>query len=292
MCGHYLFYPVLFLVLLSLRANGQSDTTAQLRVMSYNIRYDTPDDGVDQWTKRKERVASLIRYHQPDLLGVQEALGHQIRDLATALPQYAWYGVGRDDGKEEGEFSAIFYNQRRFELLDKGTFWLSPQPEKPSKGWDAAIVRICSWVKLQDRETGSAFYHFNTHFDHKGVKARENSANLLRERIAAIAGNTPVVLTGDFNTTDDTPAYAYLTRGDRLKDSLQEAKWGHHGPMGTFSSFDVATKLGKRIDFIFVTDGFGVLQHAILTDAQQGKYPSDHLPVVAILNPLNQTKKP
>lgn len=283
----YLLFSLLFVLLLSLQAYGQ-DQHASLRVMSYNIRYDTPNDGDDRWANRKERVAKLIHYHQPDLLGVQEALLNQLQDLQSALPQYSWYGAGREDGKEAGEYSAIFYNKDKFELIDKGTFWLSPQPELPSKGWDAAIIRICSWVKLKNKQTGKDFYHFNTHFDHKGEKARQNSAILLRERIAAIAGQTPVVLTGDFNTADDTPAYTNLTRGGLLMDSHSQSKTGHYGPKGTFSTFDVASKLGKRIDFIFVTKGFQVLQHAILTDAQQGKYPSDHLPVVAVLEPVNK----
>ncbi len=280
---HYTILFLLFPFLLSLQLVGQTPPAA-LRVMSYNIRYDTETDGIDQWKNRKGRVAGLIRYHQPDLLGVQEALPHQLRELEKDLPQYAWYGVGRDDGKEKGEFSAIFYNKERFQLLDSGTFWLSPSPDKPTKGWDAAIIRICSWVKLKDLQADRSFYHFNTHFDHIGEKARENSALLLQEKIKTIAGTAPVVLTGDFNTAKETKAYHNLTQSEFLKDARQLSGTGHYGPSGSWSTFDVDHGLGQQIDFIFVTQGLQVQQHAILTDSENGKYPSDHLPVMAVLS--------
>ncbi len=258
---------------------------APLRVMSYNIRLDTPADKEDQWPHRKDRVVALIRYHQPDLLGVQEALPHQVKELEQALPQYGWYGVGRDDGKESGEFSAIYYDKDKFQVQDSGTFWLSPQPDKPTKGWDAAIIRICSWVKLKNKKTGGVLYHFNTHFDHIGEKARENSATLIAAKISEIAGTNPFVLTGDLNTTDDSKAYANLTSSGALLDTETLSASGHYGPSGTFSTFDVQSELGKKIDYILVSKHFSVLQHATLTDAQNGKYPSDHLPVIAVIAP-------
>ncbi|WP_224996092.1 endonuclease/exonuclease/phosphatase family protein [Cesiribacter sp. SM1] len=273
-----------FVIFCSTYATAQQ-AAAPLRVMSYNIRLDTPADKEDQWPHRKERVTGLIRYHQPDLLGVQEALPQQVKQLAEALPQYAWYGVGRDDGKESGEFSAVFYNKDKFQVQDSGTFWLSPQPNQPSKGWDAAIVRICSWVKLKHKQTGGVFYHYNTHFDHVGVKARENSATLLTNKIREIAGNSPFILTGDFNTTQDSQAYANLIKSGELLDTETISESGHYGPSGTFSTFDVQNELGKKIDYIFVSKHFSVLQHATLTDAQNGKYPSDHLPVIAVVTP-------
>lgn len=279
--SHYLF---LFSMLFFATFTAQSQPAkGSLRVMTYNIRLDIASDGENQWQYRAERVVGLIRYHQPDLLGVQEALPNQVQELAEALPQYAWYGAGRDDGKEKGEYSAIFYNKARFALQDSGTFWLSPNPYKPSKGWDAAYPRVCSWVKLKDQQTGREFYHFNTHFDHEGVQARENSALLLQEKVKAIAGTAPVVLTGDFNTTENSRAFILLTRNSPLADARQLSQSGHYGPLGTFSTFDVAHEMGKLIDFIFVTEHFQVLQHAILSDAQGGRYPSDHLPVIAVL---------
>jgi endonuclease/exonuclease/phosphatase family metal-dependent hydrolase len=259
-----------------------------LRVMSYNIRYATPSDGEDRWELRKERVASLIRYHQPDLLGVQEALQQQLTDLEGALPYYAWHGVGRDDGRQGGEYSAIFYRKDRFVLLDSGTFWLSPSPQKPSKGWDASIIRICSWVKLRDKSSGREFFHFNTHFDHEGVQAREQSAALLAEKIPNMAGEAPVILTGDFNTTPDTKAYATLTGSGLLQDARSLSKTPPYGPNASFSTFDVSAELKRLIDFVFVTDAFEVQQHAVLTDSQGGKYPSDHLPVITLLHWANR----
>jgi endonuclease/exonuclease/phosphatase family metal-dependent hydrolase len=269
-----------FLLLMVSAVLAQS-TPESMRVMSYNIRYDTPNDKEDQWSKRKERLAALIRYHQPDLFGTQEALYNQVQDIATMLPQYAWYGLGRDDGKEKGEFSAIFYDKNTFELLDKGTFWLAPDPTKPVKGWDAAIVRICSWVKLRDKQSRREFYYFNTHFDHMGEKARENSSLLIVRKVKEIAGNTPTIVTGDFNANDQSAAYQNVITDSPLRDAKTISATGHYGPDGSFSTFNVSHPLGDRIDYVFVTDHFEVLQHAILTDSQAGKYPSDHLPVIA-----------
>lgn len=281
---------ICLIILSSIQAIAQNNP-APLRIMTYNIRLDTPADKEDQWPHRKERVASLIRYHNPDLLGIQEALPHQVKYLEQVLPQYGWYGVGRDDGKDKGEYSAVFFNKDKYQLLDKGTFWLSPQPDKPSKGWDAAIIRICSWIKLKNKVTGDTLFHFNTHFDHIGEKARENSASLLSSKIIKIAGNAPVVLTGDFNTTEDTQAYANLISSGILLNTEKISKSGHYGPDGTFSTFSVQNELGKKIDFIFVSNHFSVLQHATLTDAQNGRYPSDHLPVVAVVEPVLSATK-
>jgi endonuclease/exonuclease/phosphatase family metal-dependent hydrolase len=252
-----------------------------VRVMSYNVRYDNPGDGENRWSNRKERLTKLIAYHAPDLFGTQEVLLNQLQDIEKALPQYAWYGAGRDDGKQAGEFSAIFYHKDRFSLLDKGTFWLSTEPDKPTKGWDAAIVRVCSWVKLKDKATGKDFFMFNTHFDHIGVQAREQSAALIVKKIRELAGSSPVVLTGDFNTPETAPPYQTIINSTILKDTRYQSKTGHYGPEGSFSTFQVASKLGERIDYIFVNNQYEVLRHAILTDSQNGFYPSDHLPVIA-----------
>jgi endonuclease/exonuclease/phosphatase family metal-dependent hydrolase len=252
-----------------------------IRVMSYNVRYDNPGDGENRWSNRKDRLTKLISYHAPDVFGTQEVLLNQLQDIEKALPQYAWYGAGRDDGKQAGEFSAVFYNKDRFTLLDKGTFWLSPEPAKPSKGWDAAIVRVCSWVKLKDKNTSRDFFLFNTHFDHIGVKAREQSAALIVKKIKELAGNMPVILTGDFNTPDTAAPYKTIISSNILKDARELSKTGHYGPDGSFSTFEVASKLGERIDYIFVNNQYEVLRHAILTDSQNGRYPSDHLPVIA-----------
>ncbi len=256
---------------------------APLRVMTYNLRFDNPADGENRWSNRKDRVAALIRFHCPDVFGVQEALPHQLHDLETALPEYGWYGAGRDDGKDTGEFSAVFYRRSRLAVLDQGTFWLSPTPEQPGKGWDANVVRVCSWVKLQDAKTGGVLYHFNTHFDHVGEEARQESAKLILARMQSTAGELPAILTGDLNTDPNSVTYRMLANNPSLRDAKNVTKTPHYGPEATWATFDVRQPHGPsdRIDYIFVTPQFTVLKHATLTDSQELRYPSDHLPVIA-----------
>jgi endonuclease/exonuclease/phosphatase family metal-dependent hydrolase len=249
--------------------------------MSYNIRFDNPNDGENQWDLRKGLVTGLIGFHEPDLLGVQEALLNQIRDLQAALPGFGWYGVGREDGREQGEFSPVFYRKNRFRILDKGTFWLSPTPDLPTRGWDADVVRVCSWVKLTDLSTGKTFYHFNTHLDHMGKLARQECAALLRMRITQVAGSDPVVLTGDFNDSPRTPFYEKLTEGEHLFDAKTITQTPHYGPHGTWATFDVLQGIGNQLDYVFVSPGVTVLSHAFLSDCYQFRRPSDHLPVLA-----------
>lgn len=253
---------------------------SSLRVSSFNIRYNNPEDGIHAWPNRLNRVASTILFNQADLIGMQEALRDQVLDLDSALTAYSWIGVGRDDGKESGEYAPIFYRTDRFEVLDSGTFWLSLNPDVPgSKDWDAAITRITTWVHFYDTYSNSSFYHFNTHFDHKGTVAREKSAELLANRLRELSGDFPAVLTGDFNFVESTLGYGVLTQ--TLKDAMYHTEQPHHGPTGTFSGFEVGSILDRRIDYIFVTEQVDVLQHAILSDNWNGAYASDHLPVVA-----------
>src|SRR5687768_9136609 len=187
--------------------------TPPLRVMSFNIRYDTPSDGVNAWPLRRDWVAALIRFHDADAVGVQEALAHMLTDLDARLPGFARVGVGRTDGRTKGEFSAILYNTGRLALLDSGTFWLSPTPQTVgSKGWDAAIERVATWARFRDRVTGCSHLHLNTHFDHMGEQARQESARLIRRRLAALAGDLPIVLTGDLNAVPSSAAYRILSR--------------------------------------------------------------------------------
>lgn len=252
-----------------------------VHVMSFNIRYNNPDDGVHAWPNRKDRVASMIRFHQADVAGLQEALIGQIRDLKQRLPGYAWVGVGRDDGKQGGEFSPIFYRTDYLEVLDHGTFWLSETPDVPgSVGWDAALPRIVTWVLFRDRRRSEneAFYHFNTHFDHRGEQARRESARLLVQRIDSIARQENVVVTGDFNVTPDTETYRTLT--EELDDARSVVD-APHGPPGTYSSFEVGNEENRRIDYIFRKNGTIVRRFGTLTDQWHGHYPSDHLPVLA-----------
>ncbi len=260
-----------------------TETTAEFNVMSYNIRYDNPGDSAHAWPFRKERVANLIQYHEADLLGLQEALEHQLVYLDSAMSEYAWIGVGRDDGKSGGEFSPVFYREAMFELLDWGTFWLSETPEKPSTGWDAALPRIVTWTHLQHKPSGDTIYYFNTHFDHRGELAREESAKLIRRKINEIAGEIPVVVTGDFNAAPDSAPYRAMVGDQGIQDAMDATILPHEGAMSSFSGFLVTDGLqpNRRIDYVFVSPEIEVQKHAILTDHRDGAYPSDHLPVIA-----------
>ncbi len=266
-----------------------ANEVSYLRIMTFNIRYDEPRDKENAWPKRKDLVASLIRFHRADLVGVQEALKRQLDDLSSLLPEYARIGVGRDDGKEGGEFSAVLYRKTRFTPLDSSTFWLSETPDVPSKGWDAAFPRIVTWVKLRDRQTGKIFFHFNTHFDHRGTRAREESARLLLHRIHLTARQFPLVVTGDFNFTESTDGYQILTGKSTeqpaapqsaLRDARYLSQHGHYGPSSTFNEFKGLIP-DRKIDYVFVKGRVRVLQHGVLSDMWDGRYPSDHLPVLA-----------
>ena len=255
------------------------DAPDGLHVMSFNIRLNLPSDSIHAWPNRKDRVASVIRFHQADVAGLQEVLIGQMRDLEQRLPGYAWVGVGRDDGEDEGEFSPIFYRTDRLELLGHDTFWLSETPDEPGRlGWDAAWPRVVTWARFRDRRTNQAFYHFNTHFDNRGEQARLESARLITQRIDALAGDAPTVVTGDFNATPDEPPYAHLT--DALADAYTAVD-APHGPAGTFSGFEVGNEQDRRIDYVFTTNGVAVQRFGTLTDQWRGHYPSDHLPILA-----------
>ncbi len=266
--------------------------TFLLRVVSYNLRFDNPTDGPNAWPHRIDRIAAFARFYEPDVLGVQEALRSMLDSLQLRLPGYRWVGVGRADGRNGGEFSAIFYRTSRLELLESDTFWLSPTPEVPgSKGWDAAHERICTWAYFRDRQSGQTLFVFNTHLDHKGSQARLESARLLYRVLAERALRAPVLLTGDFNTTENTPPYQVLTSSGLLQDALYRAENGHYGPRTTWTGFKRLVP-DQRIDFIFVSANVRVLHHAILIDLdEQGRFASDHLPVVAdVLLPSRRSR--
>ena len=261
-----------------------------LRVMTFNLRYDTPSDGPNAWPNRRDWVAALVRFHAPDALGVQEALAHMLADLDARLPGFARVGVGRADGREGGEFSAILYRTDRLKLLDSGTFWLSPTPEVAgSKGWDAAIERVATWARFRDRRTGCRHLHLNTHFDHVGEQARQESARLIRRRLAALAGGDPVVMTGDLNADPTSAPYRILTRDTidgaigPLRDAYVASRDGHYGPTSTWTEFR-AIEPGRRIDYVLVSPAVTVLMHGILPDSWDNRFPSDHLPVLAAID--------
>ena len=279
-------YPILFaalLLLAPLAAGAKAEADDHLRVMTFNIRYNEPKDGENAWPKRKTKVADVIRFHTADLVGVQEAQIGQLRDLETLLPDYSWCGVGRADGKDSGEFSAILYRRSRFRLIETATFWLSETPEKAgSSGWDAAFPRIVTWARFRDLKARMEFVHFNTHFDHRGEKARIESAKLLVNSVSRIARKLPFVVTGDFNARESTDIYKILTGGPSplLIDARYKSEHGHFGPTSTFNDFKELVP-GMKIDYIFVNPGTIVFEHAALADRWDGLWASDHLPVLA-----------
>ena len=249
-----------------------------IRVASYNLRYNNPGDGLNAWPNRKENVKALILYHDFDIFGTQEGLVDQLKDLCE-MPGYIYTGAGRDDGLDGGEHSAIFYKTNRFKLIESGNFWLSLTPDQPGKGWDATCCnRICSWAKFRDANTKKVFYFFNVHFDHQGVIARKESGKLMVQKIREIAGNDPVICTGDFNSTPETEQIQVMQTilGDSYKTTLMPP----YGPVGTFNAFRFEAPMKDRIDYIFASSQFTVLKYAVLTDAKDQRYPSDHLPVV------------
>jgi endonuclease/exonuclease/phosphatase family metal-dependent hydrolase len=258
-----------------------------ISLMSYNLRVDLTQDGINRWDNRKEHVAALIRLYQPDFLGQQEGLIHQVEYLGDHLAGYAWIGVGRDNGRRAGELSSIHYNTARFELVEGSdrTIWLSKTPDMPGKSWDAAYPRILTWGQFRHIDTGHTLFVFNTHFDHVGQTARKNSAKLILRTIKKVAGSSPYVLLGDFNVTEDNRVYRLLTEGSPpLKDAFYHTETPHVGPLFTFEGFEVKSALDKRrIDYIFVPADARVLNHAIIGHFRNGYYPSDHLPVYAIV---------
>ncbi|GAP44478.1 metal-dependent hydrolase, endonuclease/exonuclease/phosphatase family [Lentimicrobium saccharophilum] len=259
----------------------------QIKVMSWNIRLDTPADGQNQWKFRKSGVCDLIMGESPDLLGVQEAMHNQMKDLRNGLKGYKSIGVARDDGKRAGEYSAVFYKKSRFRSLHSGTFWLSETPDQPgSRGWDAACNRVVTWSVFRDKKTGRKFLMMNTHFDHVGDTARIESAALIIRKSASLAGKLPVILTGDFNVTDKHRAYRILTWADNenvFTDTRKKAGAEITGPDYTFIGFSDQTGAKDQIDFIFATYEFRVLRHQISDFRKWTFYLSDHLPVTAIL---------
>lgn len=260
----------------------------ELNVMTFNIRYNTKNDSLNAWPYRKDNAASQVQFHNVHILGVQEALHDQIMDLSQSLTKYKYTGVGRDDGKTKGEYSAIFYDTTRLKLIESSTFWLSLTPEVPgSKGWDANITRIVTWAKFKNISNKKTFFVFNTHFDHIGQEARRESAKLIKQKVKDIAGTTPVIITGDFNAKpSDEPIKILVDENDQNKfiDAKAVSKTPHYGPQGTFNGFGSKERDSEPIDFIFIKGKWKVLQHATLSQTWGGKFSSDHFPVFAKLN--------
>jgi len=270
---------ILFLFFSGTAAFSQTADGTDIRVASYNLRMDTPQDSLNAWPHRKENVKALIQYHDFDIIGTQEGFIHQLNGILE-LPEYAYFGAGRDDGKQAGEHSAIIYKKDRFRIVDSGNFWLSETPEKPGLGWDATCCnRICSWAKFADQGTGKEFYVFNVHFDHQGIIARRESGKLMVAKIQEIAKESPVICTGDFNSTPETEQINEMSA--LLNDAHSITRQPPYGPVGTTNAFRFTAPMKNRIDYVFVSKQFDVLKYAVLTDAKNQRYPSDHLPVVA-----------
>ncbi|MCF8273600.1 MAG: endonuclease/exonuclease/phosphatase family protein [Flavobacteriaceae bacterium] len=250
-----------------------------MTIMTYNIKLDYPKEGENSWTNRKPFFINQLQFYEPDIFGVQEAMPNQMKDTDSLLIDYSFVGVGRDDGNDEGEYSAIFYKSNKFKVLNSSTFWLSQTPNKVSMGWDAVCNRVCTYALFENKKTGKQFYVFNTHFDHVGVEARKNSAILIIQKITEInSQKLPIILTGDFNMEATHESIEYITK--HLNDSKAISKQEPFGPVGTFNGFNFHEPVKNRIDFIFVSSEINVEKYAVLSDSKDCKYPSDHLPVL------------
>jgi len=264
----------IFFALSSLLLSAQN-----LKIMTYNIRYDNPNDGENAWPNRKEHLFSQLAFYEPDVLGIQEALPHQVVEMANALPNYGNVGMARD-GVGKGESSNIFYKKTRFEVLQQNTFWLSETPDVISKGWDAALNRVCTYVILKDKKSEKVIYVFNTHLDHLGELARNNSIQLILSKIKSLnSKNHPVFFMGDFNAEPTEQPIINLQK--EMTDSKDVSQEKPFGPTGTFNAFKHNKDVTKRIDYIFLSKNTGskVNKYAVLSDSKDLKYPSDHLPV-------------
>lgn len=267
----YLFYVITIFMMMDLNAQD-------LSVMTYNIKLDYPKEGENSWTNRKPFLINQIKFYEPDVLGVQEAMPNQMKEMDSLLEDYSYVGVGRDDGKDSGEYSAIFYKKDNLKVLESSTFWLSETPQKVSMGWDAVCNRVCTYALFKNKRTKQKFWVFNTHFDHVGEIARKASAILLIQKIKELnTKNLPVILMGDFNLEPESENITYITT--HLKDSKEVSLSKPFGPSGTFNGFNFHEPVTRRIDYIFVSSKIKVNTHAVLSDNWDCKYPSDHLPV-------------
>ncbi len=295
---------LLLLVVFSISLSAQG-----LTIGTYNIRMDAEDDIAhgNGWTRRAPYLTKLVEFNDFDIIGMQEVLHHQLQYILKALPEYQYTGVGRDDGLQGGEYSPILYKKERFDLLKDGHFWLSEHTDYPNKGWDAACVRICSWVYLKDKVTQKKIWFFNLHIDHVGVEARKNSAKLILSKIKEMCGTNPVILTGDFNVDQTNESYKLLAESGVLFDSYQVAA-KRYISNGTYNAFMPNAVSNSRIDHIFVSKSFSVARYGVLTDTYRtpkandsdydfkdssqafyaedvvARVPSDHFPVKAVLN--------
>ena len=270
---------ILLLAIVTMASCSQEEKKANLRWATFNMRYDNPGDTPNHWGARKERVAQYINDMKLDVVGTQEVLRNQFKDLTALLPDFEGVGVARDDGKEAGEYSAVFYRKSTFDALDSGTFWLAENPDSVGMmGWDAACVRVATWVKLQHKATNKIVMAVNTHFDHVGKVAQKESALLIIRKIKEIVGDRAAVLTGDFNVTDESEAYNTIVSNEfvlldahKIAEKTAGVNYSYHG----FNKVDPANR--SKIDFIFVTPNINVL-YSEVTPEVKDTLLSDHNP--------------
>lgn len=269
---------IVVVVLLSFGGTITAVEKAVFNVASYNLRQlnDGDTKAGNDWSRRCPVLGELIRYHEFDIFGTQEGFKSQLEDLKGELPEYDYIGVGREDGKEEGEHSAIFYRKDMFTLLDHGDFWISETPDKPGLGWDAVCPRICSWGKFRHNESGREFVMFNLHMDHVGKKARVEGAKLVRRRIDNFGKNCPAFVTGDFNVDQTSPSYRTITAGGDLLDSYEVAQL-RYALNGTFNNYETDNYTDSRIDHVFVSPDVKVLKYGVLTDTYRTPENSEHV---------------
>ena len=281
---YLLFLPFLIAACGQSGQQAATQTDEPVNVMTFNVRYDNPDDSLNNWNYRKDRVANAIRFYDADIVGTQEVLHNQMEDLRQRLPGYESIGVGREDGKEAGEYSALWYRADRFTAKESGWFWLSETHEVAgSKGCDGACKRIATWAKLQDKLTGKELFVMNTHLDHVGVAARREGVKLVLDKIQELGGDLPVILTGDFNAEPESDVIKQVTDTadpEHLTDARTVADLVY-GPNWTFHDFgSIPYEHRERIDYIFVKNGLEVLKYGILAETEGNAYLSDHAPVL------------
>lgn len=264
------------------------DNEAKINVMSYNIRYDNPGDGDNQWKMRKDYAADLVKFYSVDVYGAQEVLNNQLNDMIDRLPGFDYVGVGRADGKTEGEYSPIIYRKDRLVVEKSGNFWLAEDKNAVGKkGWDAACERVATWAIFKDKLTGKRFFMLNTHLDHMGKVARHEGAALVLEETKRLSAGLPVIVTGDFNATpDDDPILVLTDKNDprHLIHSRDIAEL-KYGPDWSFHDFG-RVPLDKRsfIDYIFVKGNVKVYRHGVLSESKGNLYPSDHCPILTTMS--------
>lgn len=278
-----LIIPAVALAMASCGSDQSKNVTPSFNVMSFNIRYDNPEDSLDNWQYRKDRAANAIKFYDADIVGTQEVLHNQLQDLKERLPEYTAIGVGREDGKEEGEYNVLFFKTDRFDNLESGTFWLSETPDVPSLGWDGACSRVATWARLQDRETGKTILALNTHLDHVGKVARREGINLMFQKVNELSQGAPVIVTGDFNSNPESDVIAHVTNPDDPNHltNTREVAEVVYGPAWSWHDFgNIPYQYRPLIDYVFVRGDMKVDRYGVLAETENEGFLSDHAPLL------------